>query len=348
MTTEATDPQPGRLQSWPVRAIIGLAIGLLIILAMLRLQAANTSTENVLDSADHISVGWALLAIGCEALAYCVPPLILARLVADTPVRPLTATRITFAAIGVGNLVPGQPAAETLICYRELHVRGVSRARAVATPLVMAVAVPAAAMALLAGPLLLISGAGLSLPEGWRVPVLTAGSLSAVLGIALVTLTLVPSTRTRMPAWMHLDEALETMGGPSGAAVLMGLAFIGFSADALALLFSGRAVGANLPVAALPVAYIVATVAMAVPFLPGGLGAVEVAVPLVFSAAGATYAPAVLAVLAWRVLQFWIPTLAGLACYASLLVEQRRRNGRRGPSVPAADADEAATPRSPG
>jgi hypothetical protein len=99
-------------------------------------------------------------------VAYCVPPVIRARLVADAPVRPWTAARITLAAIGVGNLVPGQPAPETLICYRELHLRGVSRAQSLAAPLVLVVAVPAAAMTLLTGPLLLISGAALSLPGG--------------------------------------------------------------------------------------------------------------------------------------------------------------------------------------
>ena len=347
MTTEAAERQPGRLQSWPVRAAVGLVIGLAIILAMLRLQAANRSTSNVLESVGHVSGGWVALAIGCELVAYCIPPLILARLVRNTPVGPWTAARITFAAIGVGNLVPGQPAAETLICFRELRVRGVSRTKAVATPLVMVVAVPAAAMALLAGPLLLVSGAGLSLPEGWRAPVLAAGAIASVLGIALIVLALVPTTRARMPRFLHLDEVLEEMGGPSGAGVLMGLAFVGFAADALAMYFSGKAVGAHLSLAALPVAYIVATVAMAVPFLPGGLGAVEVAVPLVFTAAGAGYPQAVLAVLAWRVLQFWIPTLAGLVCYASLLIEQRRRSWRRDQADPDAAAD-AATPRLPG
>jgi uncharacterized membrane protein YbhN (UPF0104 family) len=346
MTTEATEPPPGRLHSWPVRAAVGVGLGVLIIIAMLRLQSADASTTDVLDSAGHISVGWAGVAVACELLAYCIPPLILARLVANTPVRPCTAARITFAAIGVGNLVPGQPAPETLICYRELQLRGVSRSQALAAPLVMVVAVPAAAMALLAGPLLLASGAGLSLPGGWRAPVLTAGALAALLGITLIVLALIPATRARMPRFLHLEQVLETMGGPAGAGVLMLLAFIGFSADALAMYFCGRAVGADLSLAALPVAYIVATVAIAVPFLPGGLGAVEIAVPLVFAAAGASYPQAVLAVLSWRLLQFWIPTLAGLGCYASLLIEQRRKVRRRADVLPG--AGEGSTPRSPG
>ena len=336
MTTEATEPAPRRIPSWPVRAALGLVIGVVIIFAMLRLLAADRSTTSVLESARHISIGWAGAAIAFELIAYCVPPALLTRLVADTPVKPVTAARITFAAIGVGNLVPGQPAPETLIAYRELSARGVSRSRSLAAPLVMVVAVPAAAMALLAGPLLLISGVVLKLPSGWQIPVVTAGVIATILGITLIVLTLVPAMRARLPTLMRADQILATMGGPAGAGVLMLLAFIGFTADALALCSAGRAVGAQLPIAALPVAYIVATVAIAVPFLPGGLGAVEVAVPLVFAAAGANYAHSVLAVLAWRILQFWIPTLAGLACYATLVLERRRRTRRQTQELPSA------------
>ncbi len=259
----------------------------------------------------------------------------LARLVADTPVGTRTAARISFAAIGVGNLVPGQPAPEALIAYRALHARGVSRSRSVAAPLAMLIAVPATAMALLAGPPLLISAAALTLPNGWRIPVLTAGAIATVLGITLGVLALVPAARARLPRLLRADQILETMGGPTGAGVLMLLAFTGFCADALAMFAAGRAVGARLPIAALPVAYITATVAIAVPFLPGGLGAVEVAVPLVVAAAGSGYTHAVVAVLAWRVLQFWILTLAGLGCYASLIIE-RRRHRHQSDGVPRA------------
>ncbi len=338
MTTQATRIPPRRTQSWPVRGALGVLVGVLIIVAMLRLEAADRSTASELDAVGHV-------ALGFELVAYCVPPLLLARLVANTTVGTLTAARTAVAAVGVGNLVPGQPAPETLIAYRELSARGMSRTQSLATPLVMLVAAPAAAMALLAGPLLLISGAALNLPSAWRAPVITAGAIATVLGIALITLTLVRSTRARLPKFMRADQILETIGGPSGAGALLLLAFTGFGADALALYSCGRAVGAQLPIAALPVAYIVATVAIAVPFLPGGLGAVEVAVPLVFAAAGANYAHAALGVLAWRILQFWSPTLAGLACCASLVVERRRNRGQaEGPPV-AGGAAAGATPR---
>ncbi|MFN8109365.1 MAG: lysylphosphatidylglycerol synthase domain-containing protein [Thermoleophilia bacterium] len=79
-------------------------------------------------------------------------------------------------------------------------------------------------------------------------------------------------------------------------------------------------------------AWCTTTVVVAVPVLPGGLGAVEVAVPLVFRAAGVPYSEAVLAVLAWRVLQFWLPTVAGLGCYGQMMLDARRRTRAMGES----------------
>jgi hypothetical protein len=48
-------------------------------------------------------------------------------------------------------------------------------------------------------------------------------------------------------------------------------------------------------------------------------------VPLVFAAAGANGPHAVRAVRAWRTRQFWMPTLARLACDAPLILERRQR-----------------------
>jgi hypothetical protein len=174
MATHATEPPTRRTLSWQVRAGIALAVGAVIIFALLRLVSADNSLTRMLDSTQHIAPAWAVLAIACDQTAYCVPPLLLARMVSDTPVRTLTAARITFATIGIGNLVPGQPAPETARSNRELQRSGVSRTQSLAVPLVLLVATPSVAMILLAGPTLLISGVTITLPGRWRVPVIVA------------------------------------------------------------------------------------------------------------------------------------------------------------------------------
>jgi hypothetical protein len=106
-TTQATGIPPRRIQSWPVRGALGALVGVLIIVAMLRLEAADRSTASGLDAVGHVALGWAGVALGFALVAYCVPPLLLARLIANTTVGTLTAARIAVAAVGVGNLVPG-------------------------------------------------------------------------------------------------------------------------------------------------------------------------------------------------------------------------------------------------
>jgi uncharacterized protein (TIRG00374 family) len=65
-------------------------------------------------------------------------------------------------------------------------------------------------------------------------------------------------------------------------------------------------------------AYIAGVAIMSLPVLPGGIGAVEVTLPAVFAAGGASYAAAVLVVVTWRLLSFWLPTAAGIAALTSL------------------------------
>jgi uncharacterized protein (TIRG00374 family) len=63
---------------------------------------------------------------------------------------------------------------------------------------------------------------------------------------------------------------------------------------------------------------------IALPVLPGGLGGVEATLPLVFAGGGVAFAEAALVVLAWRVLSFWVPAVAGIAALATL--ERRGRS----------------------
>jgi uncharacterized protein (TIRG00374 family) len=52
--------------------------------------------------------------------------------------------------------------------------------------------------------------------------------------------------------------------------------------------------------------------------LPGGIGGVEGAMIAVFVAFGVHAGEAVVAVLAYRAISFWVPTLPGLAGYIAL------------------------------
>ncbi|MEY2448519.1 MAG: putative heme transporter [Acidimicrobiaceae bacterium] len=95
------------------------------------------------------------------------------------------------------------------------------------------------------------------------------------------------------------------------------------SCDYLALLFSLRAVGADVNPAAVLAAFIVSNIAGMIPLTPGGLGFVEASLAGVLTVAGASDVHADLAVAMYRVAETWFPCLAGVV---ALIWFQRRHH----------------------
>jgi hypothetical protein len=67
-------------------------------------------------------------------------------------------------------------------------------------------------------------------------------------------------------------------------------------------------------------AYGIANVAGALPVTPAGLGVVDSVTPLLLVSFGLTRSVATLGVLAWRLVNFWLPIPAGAIAYVSLKV----------------------------
>jgi uncharacterized protein (TIRG00374 family) len=82
-------------------------------------------------------------------------------------------------------------------------------------------------------------------------------------------------------------------------------------------------------------AYGIANVLAVIPLTPGGLGVVDASAPLLLVSFGLQRNPATLAVLAWRLVNFWLPIPVGAAAYISLRVprgsglSERRRALKR-------------------
>jgi uncharacterized protein (TIRG00374 family) len=83
----------------------------------------------------------------------------------------------------------------------------------------------------------------------------------------------------------------------------------------------------------LAVAYAAANIASAIPITPGGLGVVEVTLVAVTVGFGAPRPTAVLAVLGYRVVNYWLPLLPGAAAYLRLRLSPKAGD-RTKPSVP--------------
>jgi uncharacterized protein (TIRG00374 family) len=69
--------------------------------------------------------------------------------------------------------------------------------------------------------------------------------------------------------------------------------------------------------------YGIANVAGALPITPGGLGVVDSLTPLLLVGFGVTRSVATLGVIAWRLVNFWLPIPTGAAAYVSLKVKPR-------------------------
>ncbi|SDJ12141.1 hypothetical protein SAMN05444157_1847 [Frankineae bacterium MT45] len=114
--------------------------------------------------------------------------------------------------------------------------------------------------------------------------------------------------------------------------------------DAFSLWCSVRAFGHSLGPVGLIVAYGLANVAAALPITPGGLGVVEGVLVPTLVAFNATRGIAILGVLAWRLISFWIPIPVGLACYAPLVSLHDRTPLEEQPSEEPTDATAESPP----
>ena len=217
-----------------------------------------------------------------------------------TELRYTLSLQISTAAIAVGALVPGANLPGGGIAYRELLRRGIPRKRALAVSTALILVVPAASMALLAGPALLISGLASPLPAGWRLVLDVLAGGAFFLAAAILLVVAVGRRANHAPASLALGASA-------------------WVADGACLWLTAQALHIHLDAATIPVAYVAAAAIIAIPAVPGGVGLVEAAVPLILAAGVATsYAEAALAVVVWRVLSFWIPTLAGAGALATL------------------------------
>jgi uncharacterized membrane protein YbhN (UPF0104 family) len=102
--------------------------------------------------------------------------------------------------------------------------------------------------------------------------------------------------------------------------LLGAVAYWGFDIAVLGVSF--RAFGGGVPVAILVMGYFLGTLGSLLP-LPGGIGGVEGGMIGAFAAFDVPAGRAVVAVLAYRAISFWLPTLPGIAGYVALRTRVR-------------------------
>jgi Mg2+-importing ATPase len=286
----------------------------------------------------HASRYWLLPALALEMVSYAIAGWLLILLRGDNVTLAWTTTaRVALVMWGLGSLLPVAPAEGIALSVSELGRRGVSRQHAVSMLLVagwfqfwalaITAAVASAVVDLIGHPdpddatRLLIVAAVLT---GLTMLVVSLARRPFVGKVAADAVRWMPRHRRKTRAELRaagLDEharLLELLGRPVHR-VGIALASTGWwIADAGALWISLHAAHADVDFSVVVLAYVAGVVASWVPLLPGGLGAVEIAVPAVLHHFGVPLAAGLAGTLLWRGISLFLPALGGALAYGSL------------------------------
>ncbi|MFJ6836191.1 YbhN family protein [Streptomyces sp. NPDC091209] len=235
------------------------------------------------------------------------------------PARRLLATQ--FAAGAANHLLPTGLGAGA-VNLRFMTVCGVPLARSSAALALYLLAESVARLTLLLGLLIAFPGAlqvGGPLPHGAVGPLLLG--IGVALCAAVAVLVLARRLRTAVFSFLRaaFGEARSVHTRPSRALALWGgsLAFPLLQAAGLAAV--GRALGLPVSPTHMMIAYLAATIAVAMVPTPGGLGSVEAALIVALVAAGGPVAVATAVVLAYRIITVWLPLLPGALTLGALV-----------------------------
>jgi uncharacterized protein (TIRG00374 family) len=192
-------------------------------------------------------------------------------------------------------------------------------------------------------------GLAVGVLDGPHDPLLTL--LPAMVGVVVIALFLaVPRPLTRI-AEKHADRhprVASTLtsvaaGIRESEAVLRHpnwrlLGAVGFWIfDVTALWLAFRALGPTPPFGAVVMGYLVGMAANMLP-IPGGIGAVDLGLVGMLSVYGAPLSTAAAAVLIYRAISLWVPTLVGTVAYVLLRRDLRRPIAPRSGSWPSPEA----------
>jgi hypothetical protein len=289
------------------------------------------------------------VSLGCYAQLY---RRVLAALGAR--VRFRLAADVTLATFFVSHLTPFGSATGTLVNVSTLETEGIAAAttgEAIAlTSLTSAIALIvlfgtglAATAGLVSHQYLVIAGIALFLVVVALAAVLAVGAHPAV---AEKAGRWAASVARHVRPGIDPEKAAETSRRLASLArsALTGRAFLasfGFAAgdllfDLLSLDLVFLALRYQPAFGPLAVAYAAANIASAIPVTPGGLGVIEVTLVAITVGFGAPRATAVLAVLGYRIVNYWLPLLPGAIAYLRLRLRPGDDGKRKGKGKPAA------------
>lgn len=330
---------------WVVLAVVLIVAGVYL----------GPRTESALDSVQqirHVDWTWLVVALLGELGSLAAFSLVTWVLIAK-PGRPRLrrVVRLDLATIALSHAVPAGWAAGTALGYDLLQQEGVDKAQA---------GVVKVSQSLLSSVLLEVMFSVVLLvqmviygPSAANLGLAAAGAVLAavvVVGCYLLAFRPAPVRRVaqRMLGWLpgldseRVGAAIRPLSNrmrdllrrPLALSVASFWSVLNWAFDLLALWAALRAFGHPPDIVLLAIGFCVAQVAASIPISPGGLGVVESSLVPLLIGFGTGFTVAVLGVLCWRLVNYWLPMPIGGVAYLGILAG-RQRHRRRGVPPPA-------------
>jgi uncharacterized protein (TIRG00374 family) len=333
--------------AWAKRAFFLIALTAVVYFLLPRIGGLRESARALA----HARLWIAGIAVGVEAASLLSYALLYRTILRQMghPVRVFVVAEVTMATFLISHLVPGGSAAGTAVNVDAMQDQGVP-ASTTAVAVLLTSLISAVAILILFAAGLAYSLAKRSLPFAY----VTTAAIALPILAGLIGLVVLASFRPSLAAsagrllgrGIHRlrrsvdPEALA--GRARGLArqarrvfdrrafsIALGFGVANWLVDAFVLYLMFLAVGFHQHFGAVLVAYSIANLLAVIPLTPGGLGIVEATLVALSIPFGAPRQIAVVAVIGYRLIEFWLPLPVGAVAYAHLRFGGKGRRTRR-------------------
>ena len=336
---------PGRWSRWrgwrpwvkPVRRVVLLLVLALVVEYLVVPELVGARKDLFL--LDQVNGGWAAAGVVLEGVSLFCYAVLTKVLLPPGPKPSLSRLfRIDLSAAAVAHVIPAGTLGTAALGFRLFTNEGIS-----ANDAGVMMAAKGLGSTIVLNVLLWLSLV-ISIPLAGFRPIYGTVAIIGTVLLAAVALVIVGVTRGTERAsrilhmvgdkipWVSGDRLEAAVREASKTAATMAKdkhvlawalvwASLNWLLDAASLWCFIAAFGSTVNPVELFAAYGIANVAGALPLTPGGLGVVDSAAPLLLVGFGVTRSVATLGVLAWRLVNFWLPIPVGALSYVSLKVK---------------------------
>jgi hypothetical protein len=325
----------------------GVLLVVLVVVVWFILIPQFAEVRPALDSLGHISTPLLLCGLGLELASIATyTALSLATLAKASRPSYFTMLRIDLATNGVSNAVPGGGPTSTALKYRLLTLARTTPENAV-TGTTLEIATSVLTLGGLFGLSIALSASSVKGNFEYAVAGVVVGGVALLVTMAAVllgksrqkTLERVEQIARRIPfvpeaATVEFvdriaDQLREYQSSSRRLVIAVGWATANWLLDAAALWVFLLAFGFTSDPRRMIVAYALACLVGLLPITPGGLGIIEGVLIPTLVGFGTPQGIALLGVLTWRIVQYWLPIPVAAAAYLSLRAGPLRKSQRK-------------------